>query len=120
MANYINNQTFHAKQITVLANSPVNIVGTTDSNPTSKLLIENCYSLTLMNEGTETIYFDFYPYGTNPGTIDTTTCFVLRPSVSITLNLGVVSERVGYQNPFFMTTTSSSTLRSIQMIMNRR
>jgi|TARA_R110002110_G_scaffold360763_1_gene570484 hypothetical protein len=120
MANYINNQTFHAKKITVPINSPVNIVGTTDSSATSTLLAENCYSLTLCNEGNSNIYLDFFPYGTNPLTIDTNTCFVLSVGVSITFNLGVVSERVGYQNPFFMSTTAPGTLRSIQMIMNRR
>lgn len=120
MANYINNQTFHATKISVLANSPVNIKGTTDSSSSTLLLADNCYSLTLVNEGSETIYFDFYPYGTNPGTVDVNTSFVLRPSISITFNVGVLSERVGFQNPFFMTTTSSCDMRSIQMIMNRR
>lgn len=119
MSNFVNDQTFVAKQISLSANSPVNLIGTTDSDATTRLLATNCYSLTLINEGTETIYFDFFPYGTAPSSISTTTSFELLSGITITFNLGVNSERVGYQNPFFMTTGGDGTLRSIQMIVNR-
>jgi len=119
MSNYVNNKSFLAKKITVPANSPVNIIGNTDSNSSTLAFATNCYNLTLINEGTEIIYFDFFHYGSSPVTIDVNSCIILPVGLTITLNMGVSSERVGATNPYFMTNTSSSILRTIQMIMNR-
>ncbi|MAG26018.1 hypothetical protein CMI47_10605 [Candidatus Pacearchaeota archaeon] len=119
MANVQTGKTFFAKKITLTANTPRNIMGGVSASATDLLFAQNCYSLTLINEGTVDIYMDFFPYGTVPGTISASDSLMIPRGIAVTLNTGVSSERTGYQNPWFMSTAIGGVLRTLQICMNR-